>query len=159
AHHCQDDALVHRTSPTVVTRQRCRPLQMWDCDAEVWLTAEGAIGATPAGCFASEGVISTRATPFLVIPSFCAARLDKSNVRPRTCGPRSLIRTSTERPFSGLVTTTREPSGRVFDAAVMAFWLKRSPVVVRRPLNPGPYHEASSCRGLGAGRGAVRTCG
>src|SRR5215469_17442830 len=128
---------------------------MWDCDAEVWLTAEGASGATRAGCFASEGVISTRATPFLVIPSFCAARLDKSSVRPRTCGPRSLIRTSTERPFSGLVTTTCDPSGKVFDAAVIAFSLKRSPVVVRRPLNPGPYQEASSgfgCLGGGGGR-------
>ena len=44
--------------------------QMWDCGGGVELTAEGAIGVTPARCFASEGVISTRATPFLVMPSF-----------------------------------------------------------------------------------------
>src|SRR5215813_4682721 len=132
---------------------------MCDSGTGVGLTTEGAAGvASRGGWLRTEGTTSTRATPFFAMPSFCAARLDKSNVRPRTCGPRSLIRTSTERPFSGLVTTTREPSGKVFDAAVIAFSLKRSPVVVRRPLNPGPYQEASSCFGRGGG-GGRRTCG
>ena len=48
----------------------------------------------------------SRATPFSVIPSSSAARLERSRLRPRTCGPRSLIRTFTDLPFAGLVTNT-----------------------------------------------------
>src|SRR5258708_11868971 len=60
----------------------------------------------------------TRATPFLVIPISSAARLERSRVRPRTYGPRSLIRTVTDFPVVGLVTSTLEPSGKVLEAAV-----------------------------------------
>src|SRR5206468_3891790 len=46
-------------------------------------------------------VILTGATPSCVIPSFCAALRERSRLRPRTYGPRSLMRTLTERPFLG----------------------------------------------------------
>ena len=39
------------------------------------------------------GVISTRATPVFVRPTFRAAAGDRSRLRPRTAGPRSLILT------------------------------------------------------------------
>jgi hypothetical protein len=63
-------------------------------------------------------VIFTKETPSCIIPSFCAAIRERSRPRPRTYGPRSLMRTFTERPFLGFVTFTTEPSGRVFEAAV-----------------------------------------
>ncbi len=50
--------------------------------------------------------------------------------------------TTTERPVSCIVTRTRVPSGSESCAAVIAFWSNRSPMLVRFPLNPGPYHDA-----------------
>ena len=61
----------------------------------------------------------TLAVPSWMSPSLRAALLDKSIFRPCRSGPQSLIRTVAERPFSRLVTTTREPSGRSFAAAVI----------------------------------------
>jgi len=59
-----------------------------------------------------------------------------------TKGPRSLIRTFTDLPFSGFVTLTTEPIGSVLEAAVSALGLYTSPLVVFCPVRPGPYHEA-----------------
>jgi hypothetical protein len=92
-------------------------------------------------------VTFTRPTPFAVRPIFCAARCERSRLRPRTNGPRSLMRTLTERPFETLVTCTTEPSGSVGEAAVSWLGSNRSPLDVRRPLNPGPYHEAVTTPG------------
>ncbi len=90
----------------------------------------------------SARAISTRATPLWSRPICCAACCERSMPRPRTYGPRSLIRTTTERPLLKLVTRTCEPIGRVRDAAVRLLRLKISPLEVRRPLKPGPYHDA-----------------
>ena len=79
------------------------------------------------------GVISTWATPLFVRPIFCAAAGDRSRLRPRTAGPRSLILTWAERPFFRLVTFKLDPSGSVFEAAVRALGSKRSPLEVRCP--------------------------
>src|SRR5712692_6645665 len=92
----------------------------------------------------------TVATPLRVILSSRAARCDKSRPRPGTNGPQSLIRTATVRPFSTFITRTIEPIGIVVEAAVSFSGLKRSPLLVRWPANPGPYHEARTV-GTGAG--------
>ena len=62
--------------------------------------------------------ILSRVTPFFKMPSLVAAPCDRSRLRPGTNGPRSLIRTRTERPFSGFDTSTTDPNGNVLDAAV-----------------------------------------
>src|SRR5262249_44612673 len=41
-----------------------------------------------------------RAVPWLVMPTIPAAAWERSIIRPLTYGPRSLMSTSTERPFS-----------------------------------------------------------
>jgi len=68
-----------------------------------------------------------------------------------------LIRTLTDFPFSGFVTFTTEPIGIVFEAAVSAFGLNTSPLVVLIPFRPGPYHEALTRRpgGVGAALGWI----
>ena len=86
----------------------------------------------------------TRHTPSLVSPILSAAPRDRSRLRPLTYGPRSFIRTTTERPLPVFVTRTREPIGRVLDAAVSSLGLKVSPSLVRCPTNPGPYQDATS---------------
>jgi hypothetical protein len=73
----------------------------------------------------------TLAVPSWIRAILRAALLDKSIFRPRRNGPQSLIRTVAERPFFRLVTTTREPSGKPFAAAVILEDEKRSPVAVR----------------------------
>src|SRR2546425_998218 len=81
-------------------------------------------------------------------------------MRPPTKGPRSLIRTSTERPFPRWVTSTRVPIGSVRWAAVSWYMLKVSPLDVRRPWKGSPYQEAcprsSAPSRTGAGGGATR---
>jgi len=92
----------------------------------------------------------TSATPTWTTPIRRAAASDRSRLRPLTEGPRSSILTTTERPVWRLVTRTRDPSGKVLDAAVKRCSLKTSPLVVRRPSNPGPYHETlAMCDGDG----------
>ena len=54
-------------------------------------------------------------------------------MRPRTNGPRSLIRTTTERPLFRFVTRTLVPNGSVGWAAVSAPGEARSPLAVRPP--------------------------
>src|SRR6266446_3463268 len=63
--------------------------------------------------------------------------------RPRTNGPRSLMRTTTERPFARFVTRTRVPSGNERCAAVKPFASNRSPLAVRLPSKLSPYHDAN----------------
>lgn len=55
--------------------------------------------------------------------------------------------TTTERSVERSVTRTRDPNGKVLEAAVSLFSLKTWPLLVRRPSNPGPYHEAVTIRG------------
>lgn len=80
--------------------------------------------AVASGCcsaFAVLGLIFatfTRPTPLCVRPISLAARSERSSVRPRTCGPRSLIRTTTDFPVVGFVTFAYDPRGRCLDAAV-----------------------------------------
>ena len=87
-------------------------------------------------------VIHTRAVPRPRNPSFRAAAFDTSITRPRTCGPRSTIRTVTLRPLRRSVTRTRLPNGRVRCAAIMAFGSNFTPLAVRLPANLSPYHDA-----------------
>jgi len=96
------------------------------------------------GVLVAVGVTCTLPTPFPVSPICSAAPCDRSSERPRTNGPRSLIRTTTDLPVSGFLTLTCEPSGSILDAAVIPSGLKLSPLLVRRPAKPGPYHEATS---------------
>jgi hypothetical protein len=62
--------------------------------------------------------ILTGAVPFSTMSSRSAASLDRSITRPSACGPRSLISTSTDLPFSRLVTSAVAPSGSSGCAAV-----------------------------------------
>jgi hypothetical protein len=66
-----------------------------------------------------------------------------------------LIRTTTERPLETLVTLTREPIGSEREAAVSSLGLKTSPLLVRRPLNSTPYHDALTTWPGGAAPRAV----
>ena len=75
--------------------------------------------------------IQTHCVP--VMPIACAAPRAKSSVTPRVNGPRSLIVTVTDLPFSGLVTVTCDPKGSERCAAVKPPELKAWPLAVRRP--------------------------
>ncbi|OBX20506.1 hypothetical protein A9995_01985 [Erythrobacter sp. QSSC1-22B] len=81
---------------------------------------------------------STVPCPRLTSPICCAAARERSIVRLRENGPRSLIRTVTALPLRGSVTRTSLPNGRVRCAAVSACMSKRSPLAVRRPWNLAP---------------------
>jgi hypothetical protein len=74
----------------------------------------------------------TRAIPRWVSPTLDAAALDRSMMRPGTPGPRSLIFTTTDRPFFRFVTRTWLPNGSVRCAAVNSLSSKGSPLAVRR---------------------------
>src|ERR1700730_6850352 len=104
-------------------------------------SAEGA-GDLLVSAVESARLTFTCATPFLAIPIFSAARLDRSRLRPRTYGPRSLIRTFTELPVTGLVTTTEEPIGKVRDAAVKSLGWWGAPLAVASPACAVPGYEA-----------------
>ena len=82
------------------------------------LSAYVDVSELKAGVLVAVGVTRTLPMPLPVSPICCAAPCDRSSERPRTKGPRSLIRTTTDLPVSGLVTLTCEPSGRVLEAAV-----------------------------------------
>src|SRR5207248_11341354 len=70
----------------------------------------------------------TLTIPRSTIPKLSAADPDKSTTRPGTSGPRSLMRTTTERPLLTLVTRSRVPNGSVGCAAVIAWVLNLSPL-------------------------------
>jgi hypothetical protein len=89
--------------------------------------------------------MATGAKPDFNTPMSLAAPVERSITRPLAWGPRSLIRTTTERPFRRLVTRTFVPKGRVRWAAVNCPGLKVSPLAVRRPEKPLPYQEAIPC--------------
>lgn len=77
--------------------------------------------------------------PSPVIPRARAAANERSSIRPRTYGPRSVIVTTTcRRPCW---TLTRVPNGNVLCAAVKALGLKRLPLALRDP-DSYPYHDA-----------------
>src|SRR3954452_9225105 len=77
------------------------------------------------------------------MPTASAAAFERSMTRPWAYGPRSLMRTTTERPVRSLVTRTLAPNGSVLWAAVRSLVLNRSPLAVRLPWKPGPYQEAA----------------
>src|SRR5215204_4572026 len=97
-------------------------------------------GGSRCAYYPAAAKIVTSAVP--LTPSARAALFDRSMTRPRTNGPRSLIRTTTDRPLCLLTTRTRVPNGRVRCAAVNALALNISPLAVRRPWKPGPYQDA-----------------
>src|SRR5262245_39661251 len=111
------------------------------------------------GATASSTSMRTFAVPGPIMSMVRAAAYDRSITRPPTNGPRSLIRTSTERPLVRLVTMVREPSGSDGCAAVSSFWSKISPLAVRLPWKPGPYQEAMpTCAPFSTGGGAGASC-
>src|SRR5689334_6434623 len=83
--------------------------------------------------------MQTGAWPELIMPMRCAAALERSMMRPRMKGPRSLMRTITLLPVRLLVTRTFVPKGRLRWAAVMAEAFMRSPEAV---LEERAYHDA-----------------
>src|SRR5262245_43302696 len=72
----------------------------------------------------------TSATPSAIISSALAAAFDRSMMRPATNGPRSLIRTTTERPLAVFSMRTLVPNGRELCAAVSATSSIFSPLAV-----------------------------
>ena len=66
----------------------------------------------------------------------------KIMIRPETKGPRSLIRTTNERPFSRFITRTADGIGKVLWAAETISGSKISPFAVSRPANSSPYQDA-----------------
>ena len=86
------------------------------------LAAEACLRAlADAGREASEvdRIIITTLTPDRIMPSARAAGVDTSMIRPRTNGPRSLMRQRIERPADD-VTVTTLPKGRVRWAHVIS---------------------------------------
>jgi len=79
-----------------------------------------------------------------------AAPRDRSMMRRPWSGWRSVMVTTTLLPVSCIVTRMRLPRGRRGCAAVMAFWLKTSPLLVRRPWCRPPYQLAcpASCHAV-----------
>src|SRR3954452_23445303 len=77
------------------------------------------------------------------MPSARAGACARSMTRPWAEGAGALMRNETERPVFSLTTRTLVPNGRLLCAAVMACVLKRSPLAVLRPWNPGPYQDAA----------------
>ena len=81
----------------------------------------------------------TRVVPDPIMPRLEAAALETSMIRPFTKGPRSLMRTTTERPFLKFSTSTLVPKGRDRCAAVRALGFIISPLAV---CDLSAYHEA-----------------
>jgi hypothetical protein len=63
-------------------------------------------------------------------------------MRPPPTGPRSVMVTTTWRPFSRFVTLTFVPRGSVLCAALRPYMLYRTPEAVALPWKSRPYHEA-----------------
>jgi hypothetical protein len=62
-------------------------------------------------------VMLMRETPCPVMPILSADALERSMTRPTVSGPRTMMRTSTERPLRKCLTRTRVPNGSVLWAA------------------------------------------
>src|SRR5690606_17657017 len=82
--------------------------------------------------------ILTRAVPARYIPISRAAAAETSITRLPVKGPRSLMRTTTERSLRRLVTRTSEPKGREGCAAVNASGRNGSPLAVGWPASSWP---------------------
>ena len=89
--------------------------------------------SVPPNYYLPSTVMLMRATPLPVIPITPAAAAVRSMMRPAMKGPRSLMRTSTERPFPRCVTRTRVPNASVLWAAVIALGSKCPPEATRCP--------------------------
>jgi hypothetical protein len=111
----------------------------------------GATARRSAPAPASMGSTRTRATPERSMSIASAAPRDRSMMRSGLNGPRSVIRTSTLRPLVTFVTRTRVPNGSVRWAAVNWAGSNTSPLAVRRPANPGPYHDARPSKAVRLG--------
>ena len=110
------------------------------------LASSARLSGRPAGTTGGvdlhfDKATSNSAMPLLRMPSTLAAASERSKSRPFRQGPRSLIRTTTDRPVAGSVNFTRLPSGRVRFAAVNFFRSNRSPDAVCLPWNLLPYQE------------------
>jgi hypothetical protein len=78
----------------------------------------------------SATVTLTSATPEAIMPMLAAAAFDRSMILPPMKGPRSLMRTITDRPFERFSTKTRVPNGNDRCAAVSSSGFIRSPFAV-----------------------------
>src|SRR5262245_704834 len=78
-----------------------------------------------------DALTLTRAVPEPSMPRTDAAALEMSMIRPPTKGPRSLIRTTTERPLVRFSTSTLVPKGNERCAAVNSLGFIISPLAVR----------------------------
>src|ERR1044071_10108166 len=85
--------------------------------------------------FAGDSTTSTftGTIPGRIISNCSAAAWDKSMIRPQMNGPRSLIRTTTDRLLERFVTLTLEPNGSDRCAAVNLYISKISPFAVFLP--------------------------
>lgn len=106
--------------------------------------------AADVGCSS----IRTRATPSWRMPMAFAADDERSMIRSRATGPRSVIRTTTDRPVERSVTRTRVPNGSDGCAAVSAAGSSGSPSAMRVWPGSRVYHDASPCSAHGAGAAA-----
>src|SRR5215213_6146535 len=91
----------------------------------------GLAGALAEAPLRHSRVSTTSPTPDR--PMTSAALCEMSMTRPPPNGPRSLTRTTTERPVRSFVTLRRVPKGRLRCAAVSALRSNVSPFAVRRP--------------------------
>jgi hypothetical protein len=111
--------------------------------------------ARPLEAGAGRGFDTTRmrtlAIPAPTKPRACAVALETSSIRPPMEGPRSLMRTTTERPFRRLVISTQLPNGSSGWAAVSPFISNTSPVAVTFPWNSSPYQLATPSLGTVTG--------
>ena len=73
-------------------------------------------------------VTRTLAVPASIMPMLAAAAFDRSMMRPPMNGPRSLIRTTTERPLARFSTNTLVPNGSERCAAVSSFGIHVLPI-------------------------------
>ena len=100
------------------------------------------MGAAGGGGSRSSSSSRTRATPRRIMPNWRAAAYDRSISRPGKNGPRSVIRTTTERPVRSSVTFTVLPRLIVRCAAVSRWGLNTPPPAVGFPWKLFPYHDA-----------------
>src|SRR5579862_1411979 len=134
--------LFNKSRTRTVEDSRRTPLLAYgrnDYGVEADAESEPDLVDSPFAGLESMRLTLSRATPLSVIPSSSAARFERSRLRPRTCGPRSLIRTFTDLPFAGLVTNTVEPIGKILDAAVNSSGSYNSPLAVGRPAACSPW--------------------
>jgi hypothetical protein len=110
--------------------------------AAVPLLALALAVASPRAAIAPPAAVVTLtlAVPESIIPMLAAAALDRSMIRPPMKGPRSLIRTTTERPLARFWTSTFVPKGSERCAAVSSFGFISSPLAVL--LDGNEYQDA-----------------